>query len=251
MRLLAVLTLAAAAVTGFPTRPLLVERAEDNPFGLAASNSIPAILPPLGYPYDSLEPTISNTTMTIHHDTHHATYFRNLNAAIVNVTHAISEGDVLQVVRLTNALTFNGGGHILHSLFWRNLAPSHSRNSSSPGGVFPSSGVLAEHVKRDFSTLEHLQSVMEQVGLAVQGSGWVWLVYNRENGALEVIQTANQNVPPASQVPLLGIDVWEHAYWYDYRPNNRAGYLRAIWAVINWEEGEKRLAAELDGEQWW
>ncbi|GAA6000746.1 superoxide dismutase [Rhodotorula paludigena] len=219
---------------------------------LTSFNSIPAVLPPLPYAYDALEPIISEDIMRIHHDKHHAAYVANFNVAAHNATVALEQGNVLEVVRLTSALSFNGGGHILHSLFWRNLAPANAFSvSPTAGGVFPSSGRLADQVQRNYGNLERLVSTMQQVGGAVQGSGWVWLVWNRQNLLqLEVISTHNQNLPPASQVPLVGVDVWEHAYHRQYA-QNRTAYLDAIPAVFNWEEGERRLLAVLNGDDWW
>ncbi|GJN92498.1 hypothetical protein Rhopal_005528-T1 [Rhodotorula paludigena] len=222
--------LCALPVLAFPMHLLGREANASDP--LTAFNSIPAVLPPLPYTYDALEPIISEDIMRIHHDKHHAAYVANFNVAAHNATVALEQGNVLEVVRLTSALSFNGGGHILHSLFWQNLAPANAFSvSPAAGGVFPSSGRLADQVERDYDNLKRLVSTMQQFGGAVQGSGWVWLVWNRQNHALEVISTQNQNLPSGAQ--------------------NRTAYLDAIPAVFNWEEGERRLLAELNGDEWW
>ncbi|BGP50330.1 Superoxide dismutase [Mn], mitochondrial [Rhodotorula kratochvilovae] len=178
----------------------------------------------------------------MHHDTLHITYVKNL-FAVGNVARDITEVKVLQVVKLTSALNIDGGGSsrvmfcpcapyhglsahnpadqpqslaLQPSLFYRNFAPPTLAQLVRHWRRLLMAGVFAEHGKRDSNALEYLQSVVGQVGLAMQGSGWTWRVYSRENQTLKVIQTANQNIPPASQVPLLR------------RPNNRAGHLCAI-----------------------
>merc|ERR1711939_702552 len=176
-------------------------------------------LPKLAYAYNALEPSISAQIMEIHHSKHHNTYVTN---------------DTKKQIALQAALKFNGGGHLNHSLFWTNLSPA-----SEAGGKFPSSGPLADAVKEQFGGLDGLKKEMTANALAIQGSGWTWLGYNSASKRLEVSSTANQD-PLLSSTPLVGIDMWEHAYYLQYQ-NGKAAYLDNIWAVMNWGEAEKRM----------
>ncbi|GAA5855571.1 hypothetical protein JCM8547_007893 [Rhodosporidiobolus lusitaniae] len=198
-------------------------------------NKIPATLPQLPYAYNALEPSISGTIMELHHSKHHATYVANFNKAVEDIQAAAQAQDIKKQIALQAAIKFNGGGHINHSLFWENLAPS-----SQGGGQFPSSGPLAEQVEKDFGGLEGLKKAINAAALGIQGSGWAWLGYNPTSKKLEAVTTANQD-PLLGYVPLLGIDMWEHAFYLDYK-NVKPAYLDAIWNVINWKEAEARLA---------
>ncbi|BGP18439.1 hypothetical protein JCM10213_001686 [Rhodosporidiobolus nylandii] len=238
-RLVTLLT-TATLVLSTPLSP----RAPSSPFAAAGYDTIPARLPPLPYPYNALEPSISEAIMRLHHDRHHATYVANFNAAITSFYAAIKAQNTTEVVRLTSAINFNGGGHINHSLFWRTLAPV-----SKGGGSFPSSGPLYDLVMKEYGSLQNLERIMTMEGAEVQGSGWVWLGWNSETGVLQVTTTHNQDLIPAPLVPIIGIDVWEHAYYLDYK-NNRTAYLENIWRVINWREGEARTEAALAGVGW-
>jgi Fe-Mn family superoxide dismutase len=195
-------------------------------------------LPDLPYAYDALEPSISKTIMTLHHDKHHATYVAGLNAAEEKLAGLQSSQDVKGQIALQAALKFNGGGHINHSLFWKNLAPTGSNQTQ-----VPTSGALADQVKKDFGSFDKLIEQMNTKTAAIQGSGWGWLGYNQTSKVLEVVTTANQD-PLLTHVPLIGIDIWEHAFYLDYQ-NVKVEYLKNIWKVINWEEAEKRLQAAL------
>lgn len=143
--------------------------------------------------------------MTIHHTKHHNTYVTNLNATLGKIDSAMSSGDVSGVIGLQGALKFNGGGHINHTLFWENLAP----DSSAP------SGDLADAINSSFGDFESMKAEMSAKSVAVQGSGWGWLGYNKSTGRIEVATCANQDPLEATTglVPLMGIDVWEHAYY--------------------------------------
>ncbi|KAK4683900.1 superoxide dismutase, Fe-Mn family, partial [Tremellales sp. Uapishka_1] len=195
-------------------------------------------LPDLPYAYDALEPAISKEIMTLHHDKHHATYVAGLNAAEESLVKFSSAGDVKGQIGLQAALKFNGGGHINHSLFWKNLAPH-----GSPATDFASAKTFAKQVEADFGGLEQLKSEVNTKTAGVQGSGWGWLGYNTKTKKLEVLTTANQD-PLLTHVPILGIDIWEHAFYLQYK-NVKPDYLKAIWEVINFEEAEKRLTAVL------
>ncbi|GAA5821253.1 hypothetical protein JCM11251_004537 [Rhodosporidiobolus azoricus] len=195
----------------------------------------PATLPKLPYAYDALEPSISGAIMELHHSKHHATYVANLNKAMEDLQSSLQAQDIKKQIALQAAIKFNGGGHINHTLFWENLAPT-----SNGGGQFPSSGPLADQVQKDFGGLDGLKKALNAAALGIQGSGWAWLGYNPTTKTLEVVSTANQD-PLLGYVPLVGIDMWEHAFYLDYK-NVKPAYLDAIYNVINWKVAEERLA---------
>jgi superoxide dismutase, Fe-Mn family len=198
-------------------------------------------LPPLPYPKDALEPYIDAQTMEIHHDKHHAAYVANLNKAIAGK--ADLEGkSVEELIRNLDAVPAdirgpvrnNGGGHANHSMFWKLLGPK-------AGGV--PSGKLGDDIKAAFGSFDAFKEKFEAAGIGRFGSGWAWLVVN--GGKLEIVSTANQDNPlmgkavaGAEGKPVLGCDVWEHAYYLKYQ-NRRADYLKAFWNVVNWAEAAK------------
>ncbi|KAI3363716.1 hypothetical protein L3Q82_001332 [Scortum barcoo] len=184
-------------------------------------------LPDLTYDYGALEPHISAEIMQLHHSKHHATYVNNLNVTEEKYQEALAKGDVTAQVALQPALKFNGGGHINHTIFWTNLSPN--------GGGEPQ-GELMEAIKRDFGSFQKMKEKMSAATVAVQGSGWGWLGYDKEGGKLRIAACANQDPLQGTTglIPLLGIDVWEHAYYLQYK-NVRPDYVKAIWNVINWE----------------
>jgi Fe-Mn family superoxide dismutase len=173
--------------------------------------------------------------MQIHHQKHHAAYVANFNKALESLDAAQSAGDVAALVGLQAALTFNGGGHVNHALFWQNLAPA--KDAGVPDGE------LLATIVRDFGSLAAFKSKFSAAGAAVQGSGWVWLVLDKATARLAITTRANQDPVStvASHVPLLGVDVWEHAYYLQYK-NVRPDYLTAIWNVINWKVVADRFA---------
>ncbi|KAK6141530.1 hypothetical protein DH2020_024727 [Rehmannia glutinosa] len=187
-------------------------------------------LPELPYDYGALEPAISGEIMLLHHQKHHKTYVTNFNNALQQLEDAVSKSDASAIVQLQSALKFNGGGHINHSIFWKNLAPV------SQGGGEPPKGSLGNEIEKEFGSLEALVHKMNSEGAALQGSGWVWLALDKEFKRLLVETTFNQDplvTKGSSLVPLLGIDVWEHAYYLQYK-NAKADYLANIWKVMNW-----------------
>jgi Fe-Mn family superoxide dismutase len=199
------------------------------------------VLPPLPYPVDALAPAIEPTTMTIHHDRHHAAYVANLNARIAD--HPELEGmalDSLQgrISRYPAAVRNNGGGHYNHSLFWRVMAP--------PGQGGAPSEELGAAITASFGSPEALQQRFARAAADRFGSGWAWLI-RRPDGSLAITSTANQDNPlmdlPGIErgVPLLGLDVWEHAYYLDYQ-NRRPDYIAAWWSLVNWNEVNRRFA---------
>lgn len=198
-------------------------------------------LPPLPYPKDALEPYIDALTMEIHHDKHHNAYVTNVNKAIAGkpdlekktVEELISHLDAVPA-DIKGAVRNNGGGHANHSLFWKLMAPK-------AGGA--PSGKLADDIKSTFGSFDAFKEKFEAAGATRFGSGWAWLVVN--GGKLEVVSTANQDSPIMGKAiagcegkPILGCDVWEHAYYLKYQ-NKRPDYLKAFWNVVNWTEVAK------------
>ncbi|EEF41565.1 superoxide dismutase [mn], putative [Ricinus communis] len=197
-------------------------------------------LPDLPYDYSALEPVISGEIMQLHHQKHHQTYITNYNKSLELLNEAMEKGDSSSVVKLQSAIKFNGGGHINHSIFWNNLAPVRE------GGGEPPHGSLGWAIDTDFGSLEKLIQKMNTEGAAVQGSGWVWLGVDKASKKLVVETTANQDplvTKAPTLVPLLGIDVWEHAYYLQYK-NVRPDYLKNIWKVMNWKYASEVYAKE-------
>jgi Fe-Mn family superoxide dismutase len=198
-------------------------------------------LPPLPYPKDALEPHFDALTMEIHHGKHHAAYVTNLNKAVAGKPNleAKSAEDLIRNLAavpddVRGPIRNNGGGHVNHSMFWKLLGPK-------AGGA--PTGKLADDIKASFGSFDAFKEKFEAAGLGRFGSGWVWLVSN--NGKLEIVSTANQDNPimgkavaGAEGKPILGCDVWEHAYYLKYQ-NRRADYLKAFWNVVNWAEVAK------------
>ncbi|KAE8721602.1 Superoxide dismutase [Hibiscus syriacus] len=188
-------------------------------------------LPDLPYDYGALEPAISGEIMQLHHQKHHQTYITNYNKALEQLHEAIQKGDFSTVAKLQSAIKFNGGGHINHSIFWQNIAPIREEGGEPPKGS------LGWAIDTNFGSLESLIQKINAEGAALQGSGWVWLGLDKELKKLVIETTANQDplvTKGAHLVPLLGIDVWEHAYYLQYK-NVRPDYLKNIWKVINWK----------------
>ena len=200
-------------------------------------------LPALGYAFDALEPHIDAKTMEIHHGKHHAAYVNNLNAALKDqpglreksIEALLADLDAVPEA-IRPAVRNNGGGHANHTLFWDIL---------TPGGPATPSGALADGINSAFGSLDGLKTAMNEAGTKRFGSGWAWLI--ADGGKLVVASTPNQDTPlmgkslaGVSGVPLLGIDVWEHAYYLHYQ-NRRPDYLAAIWNVVNWDKVAARL----------
>ncbi|GAA5908486.1 hypothetical protein JCM6882_001281 [Rhodosporidiobolus microsporus] len=239
------------AVTGALAMPSPLLRREtgtsdDSPFAAAGYwlTDGNATLPDLPYNYSALQPSISEEIMTLHHDRHHRTFVNGFNTGMASLKAAMASGNSTAILRLLSSINLSGGGHINHSLFWRNLAPN-----GSGGGSFPSSGPLYDVVMREYGSFDALKALMSSEGGAVQGSGWLWLGWNTEADVLQVDTSANQDIIPRPLIPLVGIDLWEHAYYIDYK-NNRTAYLSNIWDVINWGEAESRLTAIQGGANW-
>ncbi|WFD32839.1 superoxide dismutase [Malassezia sp. CBS 17886] len=193
---------------------------------------IEAVLPPLPYAYDALEPFISKEIMTVHHDKHHQAYVNNLNAAEKAYEQATANNDVKKQIEVSSAVKFNGGGHINHSLFWKNMAPQ-----SEGGGQFKD-GNLKKAIDRDFGGVDKFKAAFTAVASGIQGSGWAWLGLSPERH-LE-IATAKDQDPLTTHHPIIGWDGWEHAWYLQYK-NDKATYLKQWWNVVNWDEGESRF----------
>jgi Fe-Mn family superoxide dismutase len=201
-------------------------------------------LPPLPYPADALEAAIDKTTMEIHHDKHHKAYVDNLNKALENQPQLQSRSlvqllsDIKSVPEgIRQAVINNGGGTINHNMFWEIMGPK--------GGGEPT-GPLAEAIRSTFNDFAGLKQKIKETGLARFGSGWSWLVLS--GGKLQILSSANQDSPYMNgQVPILGVDVWEHAYYLRYQ-NRRADYLDAWWKVVNWDAIGKRFAEAQAGK---
>jgi Fe-Mn family superoxide dismutase len=196
-------------------------------------------VPDLPYAYDALEPTIDEQTMHLHHDKHHQAYVDKANAALEGTEWA--DKDVEEVLQNLGSLPAdkqgavrnNGGGHYNHSLFWEMMSPD--------GGGEPS-GDLAAAIDSAFGSVDAFKEQFKEAGITQFGSGWAWLVKNSD-GSVAVVKTANQDSPISDgQTPLLGVDVWEHAYYLKYQ-NKRPEYLDAFWNVVNWDYVAERFAA--------
>ncbi len=192
-------------------------------------------LPQLPYSLDALEPVISGEIMTLHYNKHHQAYVTNLNKALEQYEVAEKNNDVAAMVALQSAIKFNGGGHVNHSIFWTNLAPKNA------GGGTPPNGELAKAISTEFESLEKFIEQISAKAVAIQGSGWAWLGYNKSKNRLEIATCDNQDpLSTKGLTPLLGIDVWEHAYYLQYK-NVRADYVKNIWQIVNWKNVADRF----------
>ena len=198
-------------------------------------------LPPLPYDYDALEPYIDEQTMHLHHDKHHQTYITNLNNALANYPD-LQEKSAEELIKDLNsvpadirtAVQNNGGGHVNHTMFWEIMGPG------GEGGA--PRGALGDAIDATFGSFDAFKAAFQDAGVKRFGSGWAWLVRD-SGGGLKVVSTANQDNPMSDgQFPILGNDVWEHAYYLKYQ-NRRPDYLAAWWNVVNWEEVGRRFEA--------
>jgi superoxide dismutase, Fe-Mn family len=200
----------------------------------------PFTLPPLPYAYDALEKAIDKETMTLHHDKHHATYVKNLNDAMAKAPEEWRTKPIKEILMHVDALPEpireavrnNGGGHDNHSIFWTTMSPT--------GGGEPT-GEIKTVIDRDFGGFEAFRTKFEDLGAKRFGSGWVWLVRDAA-GKYALVSRPNQDSPRMEgMTPILGNDVWEHAYYLRYQ-NRRADYLKAWWSVVDWSAVNRRLA---------
>lgn len=211
----------------------------------AAGDPLPAVLPPLPYAYEALEPFIDTQTMMLHHTRHHAALVTGLNNALSPYPElqARSLGDMLANLddlpaAIRTAVRNNGGGHMNHSIFWATMAPSGAGGGGEPVGA------LATAITAQFGSAGYLKSLINAAGASRFGSGWTWLACDSD-GKLYVYSTPNQDSTYMSgHTSLLGIDVWEHAYYLRYN-NRRADYLNAWWNVVNWSAVNARYETAL------
>jgi superoxide dismutase, Fe-Mn family len=199
---------------------------------------MPFEVPPLPYAYDALEPHIDKETMTIHHDKHHAAYVTNLNAAIEKHPELAGKSAEALIKDLNavpedirTAVRNNGGGHVNHSMFWSIM---------KPGGGGAPSGALGDAITKTFGDFEKFKQQFNDAGVKQFGSGWVWLVRGSDSG-LKILSTPNQDSPLSQGLqPVIGNDVWEHAYYLKYQ-NKRADYLATWWNVVDWNAALARF----------
>ena len=198
-------------------------------------------LPKLPYAYDALEPHIDAKTMEIHHTKHHQTYTTKLNDALGKCSSDIQNKDIIDILGdlskvpddLRKAINFNGGGFDNHRLFWNNMKPN---GGGEPGGS------VADAINASFGSFADFKEKFSSTTTVIQGSGWGWLVYNPSSSKVEYVAMSNQDSPRTKGlVPLLGLDVWEHAYYLKYQ-NKRPDYVAAWWNVVNWDEVDNRLS---------
>ncbi|QIM18441.1 superoxide dismutase [Leucobacter coleopterorum] len=191
-------------------------------------------LPELPYDYAALEPHISGKIMQLHHDKHHQAYVTGANTALEQLSEARDSGNLAAVNKLEKDLAFNVGGHVNHTIFWNNLSPE--------GGERPE-GELAAAIDEYFGGFEKFQAHFTATAMGVQGSGWAVLAWDALGQRANVVQLFDQQGNlPAGTVPLLMLDVWEHAYYLDYL-NVRADYVKAFWNIANWQDVAKRFEA--------
>ncbi len=198
-------------------------------------------LPKMPYAYDALEPHIDARTMEIHHTKHHQTYTTKLNDALGKCSSDIQNKDIVDILsdlsqvpdELKKAINFNGGGYDNHKLFWNNMKPN---GGGEPGGA------VADAINSSFGSFADFKEKFSSTTAVIQGSGWGWLVYNQSSSKIEYVAMSNQDSPRTKGlVPLLGLDVWEHAYYLNYQ-NKRPNYIAAWWNVVNWDEVDNRLS---------
>jgi len=193
-----------------------------------------ATLPDLPYDYGALEPAISGKIMELHHKNHHQTYVTSYNNATEQLQAAEAKQDIQSLIALQPLINFHGGGHVNHSLFWENLAPKNQGGGGEPEGK------LKTAIETSYGSFSDFQSKFNAALAGIQGSGWAWLVKDKETGQVQIKTYANQDPVVGKFVPILGIDAWEHAYYLQYQ-NRKAEYFKAVWDVINWKTAEKRF----------
>ncbi|KAK1753274.1 manganese superoxide dismutase [Echria macrotheca] len=196
-------------------------------------------LPSLPYAYDALEPHISSQIMTLHHDKHHQAYVDGLNAALKGLVAAVKANDLPAQIALQPRIRFHGGGHINHALFWANLAPAGSEETNADKVA----GGLVSAIEGVWGSMEGFRKEFGAALVGIQGSGWGWLV--KDGQTLKIVTTKDQDPIVGGEVPIFGVDMWEHAYYLQYL-NVKAKYVENIWNVINWKTAEERFLGERD-----
>lgn len=189
-------------------------------------------LPQLPYAYNALEPYYDEQTLRIHHDIHHKGYVNGLNNAEVKLMEARKTGDFSLIKHWEKELAFHGSGHILHTIFWENMKPNEGGNPT---------GEVAEEIKKEFGSFDTFKEQFTKASVAVEGSGWGALVWNKIFKKLEVLQIEkHQNLTQWGSVPILVVDVWEHAYYLKHQ-NRRGEFINTWWNLVNWEDVNEKL----------
>ncbi|TCT16133.1 Fe-Mn family superoxide dismutase [Natranaerovirga pectinivora] len=197
-------------------------------------------LPLLPYPYDALEPVISEKTLRIHHNKHHKSYVNGLNTAEVKLAEARKKNDFDNIKHWERELAFNGSGHILHSIYWTNMAPLNQGGEPGP--------LTMEQINQYFGCFDSFKEQFKKATEKVEASGWGVLIWNPAWDRLEILQSEkHQNLTQWGGIPILVCDVWEHAYYLEYQ-NERKTYIDDWWKLINWNDVEKRLVMAMDGK---
>ena len=224
------------ALAGFGIAALSIRGLADlGTAGPKGGTTMPHELPPLPYAYDALEPYYNEETLHLHHDKHHAAYVTGLNAAEEKVQAALKSGDFAAAKVLAKEQAFHGSGHILHSIFWTNMKPG--------GGGVPT-GAPADAINRSFGSFDAFKGLFLATTNAVEGSGWGILAYRKMDDALVILEAEkHENLTQWGVVPILVLDVWEHAYYLQYK-NVRADWTKVFMEhLVNWDDVGKRLAA--------
>jgi Fe-Mn family superoxide dismutase len=188
-------------------------------------------LPDLGYDFNELEPVMTAEMLEIHYMKHHKNYVNKLNEALEKYHEAERKNDTEKMVELQSAIKFNGGGHINHSIFWQILAPQ-----KHGGGHFEKNLEIIKAIEKDFSSFDNFKSILYDTSVAIQGSGWGWLGFDKKTKTLIVEACQNHNLLSAKGIfPIFCIDVWEHAYYLKYK-NERSAFVNDIFTILNWKE---------------
>lgn len=199
----------------------------------------PPTLPPLPYAYDALEPFIDAETMRLHHDKHHQGYVNGLIKTEEALEKARASNDYGLIQHLSRQLAFNNGAHFLHSLFWEVMAPAGKGGGGEP------TGMLKSAIEQSFGSVDACKAQFSAAAKAVEGSGWALLHYRKADQRLIILQAENQHKLTAwGTTPILGIDVWEHAYYLKYR-NDRGAYVNNWWNIVNWPQVQKNMQAAM------
>lgn len=178
--------------------------------------------------------------MDLHYNKHHQTYITNLNNALTAQAEAFSGSNLLKQLELQAIIRFNAGGHVNHTLFWENLSPCSSGNSD----IANAAPQLDQAITQRWKTFDQFKVAFETAALAIQGSGWVWLVKDKDSNAIDITTSKDQELPPPpGKLVLIGVDMWEHAYYLQYF-NNKKQYLFNIWDILNWKTAEKRYLGD-------
>ncbi len=192
-------------------------------------------LPDLPYAYDALEPYISKETMVLHHDKHHLAYINGANSALEKIWKSREENTEIDYKSVLRTLAFNAGGHLLHEIFWKILAPKDSGKNQPMGEIL-------KQIEKDFKSFERFKTEFSETAKSVEGSGWAALAFHKDHGNLAIIQIEKHNVNlyPEQKI-LLCLDVWEHAYYVDYK-NDRPKFIENWWNLVNWDEAGRRMS---------